>query len=167
MIKLPKETFLTYVRNFIFGAEDSLVSTVGLLSGVATAGASRADVVITGVVLIFVEAFSMAVGSFLSEEATEEYQRRGKVHLKTTFISGGIMLLSYFIVGLIPLLPYLIKTIPNPFWISIIITLCALFLLGVVSAEVLHTKIWRNAWRMLIIGGLAVGIGVLVGQMFH
>lgn len=167
MIKLSKETFLTYVRNFIFGAEDSLVSTVGLLSGVATAGANRADIVITGVVLIFVEAFSMAVGSFLSQEATEEYQRRGKVHLKTTFISGGIMFVSYFVVGIIPLLPYLINKISNPFWVSIVVTLCALFLLGVISAEVLRTKIWRNALRMLIIGGLAVGIGVLVGQVFN
>lgn len=167
MIKLSKETFLTYVRNFIFGAEDSLVSTVGLLSGVATAGASRADIVITGVVLIFVEAFSMAVGTFLSEEATEEYQSRGKVHLKTTFISAGIMLISYFVAGLIPLFPYLITNVANPFWFSIALTLAALFMLGVVSSEVLHTKIIRNGLRMLIIGGLAVGIGVLVGRMFH
>ncbi len=156
-----------YVRNFIFGAEDSLVSTVGLLSGVTVGGANRADVIMTGVVLIFVEAFSMAIGSFLSEEATEEYESHGKIHLKTTFISGGIMFFSYFVIGLVPLLPYLIPQINEPFWFSIVLTLISLFLLGLVSAEVLHTKIWRNALRMFIIGGLAVGIGVLVGRIFN
>ncbi len=167
MLTLPKKTFLMYVRNFIFGAEDSLVSTVGLLSGVAVGGANRASVVMTGVVLIFVEAFSMAIGSFLSEEATEEYQSRGKLHLKTTFISGGIMFFSYFIIGLIPLFPYLIAAIAEPFWASIILTLVSLFLLGIVSAEVLHTKVWRNALRMLVIGGFAVAIGVIVGRIFN
>jgi VIT1/CCC1 family predicted Fe2+/Mn2+ transporter len=50
-----------YLRNFIFGVEDSLVSTVGLLSGVAVAGVASRTILLTGVVLIFVEAFSMAV----------------------------------------------------------------------------------------------------------
>jgi len=167
MKTMPRETFLMYVRNFIFGAEDSLVSTVGLLSGVATGGVVRADIVITGVVLIFVEAFSMAIGSFLSEEATEEYQRRGKVHLKSTFISGVIMLVSYFVAGIIPLLPYLITSVTNPFWSSIIVTLISLFFLGLVSAKVLHTNVLRNSLRMLIIGGLAVGIGAFIGQIFN
>jgi len=166
MLKLSKETFLMYVRNFIFGAEDSLVSTVGLLSGIATAGASRGNIVMTGIVLMCVEAFSMAVGSFLSEQTTEEYQARGKVHIKTTVISGAIMFFSYFVAGMVPLLPYIFSGVAEPFWISIILSLIALFFLGVISAEVLHTKIWRNSLRMLIIGGLAVGIGVVIGQIF-
>ena len=52
-----------YFRNFIFGVEDSLVSTVGLLSGVAIAGVPSRTILLTGVVLILVEAFSMAAGA--------------------------------------------------------------------------------------------------------
>ncbi len=62
-----------YLRNFVFGVEDSLVSTVGLLSGVAAAGVETKTIVLTGVVLIIVEALSMAVGSYLSEYSVEEY----------------------------------------------------------------------------------------------
>ena len=167
MIKIPREVFLTYVRNFIFGTEDSLVSTVGLLSGIAVADTERKTIVITGIILIFVEAFSMAVGTFLSEQSTEEYQARHKIHIKTTIIAAIIMLGSYSIAGLVPLFPYLMPQIKNPFWISIVFSLIALFILGLVSAEVLKEKIWRNALRMLIIGGLAVGIGVLVGQLLN
>lgn len=55
-----------YVRNITFGIADSLVSTVGLLSGIDIIGASHATVISTGLIYAFVEAFSMAVGSFLS-----------------------------------------------------------------------------------------------------
>ena len=58
----------TYLRNFIFGVEDSLVSTVGLLAGVAAGGVSSAVILTTGLVLIEVEGFSMGLGSFLTEE---------------------------------------------------------------------------------------------------
>lgn len=67
-----KQTFALYVRTFVFGVEDSLVSTVGLLSGLAIAGAARGTIILSGVTLIFVEAFSMGIGSLLSEHQKED-----------------------------------------------------------------------------------------------
>ncbi len=166
-MKLPRENFIMYVRNFIFGAEDSLVSTVGLLSGITTAGVSRADIILTGVVLIFVEAFSMGAGSFLSEETTEEYHLKDKPPLKKTITSAVIMLVSYFIAGLIPLSAYLLDSIKNPFWVSIIVTLVCLFLLGTISAKILKINLWHSSWRMFLIGGLAVVIGALIGRILQ
>ena len=64
---MSKAARVSYVRSFAFGVEDGLVSTVGLLAGVSTADVSRRDILITGAILIVVEAFSMATGSFLSE----------------------------------------------------------------------------------------------------
>jgi len=52
-------------RNFVFGVEDSLVSTVWLLSGAAAVVVAQETVLPTDFVLIFVEEFSMGVGSFL------------------------------------------------------------------------------------------------------
>ena len=72
-MSLPnKLSSVSYFRNFIFGVEDSLVSTVGLLSGIAIADVPGHTIFLTGVVLIFVEAFSMAAGTFLSEYSAEE-----------------------------------------------------------------------------------------------
>jgi hypothetical protein len=51
----PRVARVTYLRNFIFGVEDSLVSTVGLLAGVAAGGVSSAAILTTGLVLIVVE----------------------------------------------------------------------------------------------------------------
>jgi VIT1/CCC1 family predicted Fe2+/Mn2+ transporter len=80
-----------YLRNFIFGVEDSLVSTVGLLSGIAIAGMSREDVFVTGLVLIFVEAISMSAGSFLSESSAEEYETQRTAVSGRSYRSASIM----------------------------------------------------------------------------
>ena len=46
---MVKKTFILYTRNFIFGSEDSLVSTVGLLAGVASAGVVSAPPATRGI----------------------------------------------------------------------------------------------------------------------
>ncbi len=160
------QTFILYVRNFIFGAEDSLVSTVGLLAGVASAGMAQKEIIVSGTVLIFVEAFSMSVGSFLSERATEESLSDYKNEDSNSFWAAVIMFFSYFIFGLVPLAPYLFISVDSAFWLSIFASLVFLFVLGFISAKVLKTKILKNGLRMMLIGGLAIGLGVVVGMIF-
>ena len=160
---LSNKTFILYIRNFIFGAEDSLVSTVGLLAGIASAGLARREIVISGIILICVEAFSMSVGSFLSERTTEESNPDFKRHESNSSLAAVVMFVSYFAFGLVPLFPYLIIDVNPAFWWSITVSLAALFILGFVSAKILKTKVSRSALRMLFVGGLAIGLGVAVG----
>lgn len=154
-----------YLRNFVFGVEDSLASTVGLLSGVAAAGVTKKEVIITGVVLIFVEAFSMGVGSLLSEHSVEEYERRKTVSLREPLFGAGVMFLSYLGAGILPLFPYLFFQNTIAFWSSIILSLGCLFALGIISAAFSKTKLLREGYEMLVIGGIAVFIGVVVGTL--
>src|SRR3972149_7189236 len=113
-----KESFAANMRNFIFGVEDSLVSTVGLLSGVSIAGLSKSSIILTGAVLIFVEAFSMGAGSFLSESSAEEYLKEGDSFKKSAG-RGIVMFFSYFLAGFVPLLPYILLEGKTAFWWSI------------------------------------------------
>lgn len=152
-----------YVRNFIFGVEDSLVSTVGLLSGIAIADVPRATIFLTGMVLIFVEAFSMAVGSFLSEHSSREFLTQSAAVGWPSFVAGIIMFASYFISGFIPLAPYLMLSVGVAFWVSIGFSLVALFILGLIGGGIANVSIFRSGMRMLVLGGAAVIIGVLVG----
>lgn len=155
---------LAYLRNFIFGVEDSLVSTVGLLSGVAIAGMEREAIFVTGVVLIFVEAVSMAAGSFLSESTAEEMQTGSDQVSKKSYLASLVMLVSYFVSGFVPLIPYILLPVGVAFWTSIGVSLVALFLLGVAGASLTKTRLMANALRMLFVGGLAIAVGALVGR---
>ncbi len=154
-----------YLRNFVFGVEDSLVSTAGLLSGIASAGVPKTTILLTGVILIFVEAFSMGVGSFLSERSIEAYLKQTKSLFAHSFAGGTIMFFSYFVSGFVPLLPYLILNVESAFWASILLSLAALFVLGFISAKVFKANVLQNGLRMLLIGGIAIGVGVFVGNL--
>ena len=87
----------SYYRNFVFGVEDSLVSTVGLLSGITIAGVTKESLLVTGVVLIFVEAVSMGAGSFLSESSAEIYESHRDVPTRRSYLDALIMFVSYLV----------------------------------------------------------------------
>lgn len=60
------------VREFVFGIQDGLLSTVGLLSGVSAATNSRLTVVITGVAAAVTGGVSMATGSYLAARTEKD-----------------------------------------------------------------------------------------------
>ena len=155
----------SFVRNFVFGVEDSLVSTVGLLSGVAAGGVAGQTIILTGVVLIFVEAFSMGVGSLLSDNSSKEFKEQTGVPLGRSFWPGVVMFISYFVSGFIPLLPYLLWPVAQALPWSIIFSLVALFLLGTISGRMSGTRIVYGGAKVMVIGGVAILLGVLVGSL--
>lgn len=163
---MTTEQRATFIRNFVFGVEDSLVSTVGLVSGVAIAGASRGTIFLTGLVLIFVEAFSMGVGSYLSDKSSEDFKRQGESPSGMSVSAGIIMFVSYFLSGFVPLSPYLLwPDMRQAFVLSILASLLALFALGLWGARLSRLPLVRGGFQMMIIGGVAIGLGVSVGAV--
>ena len=72
-----------WLRAAVLGANDGILSTAGLLVGVAAAGASRADLWIAGIAGLVAGAMSMAAGEYVSvssqadaENADLERERR-------------------------------------------------------------------------------------------
>lgn len=155
------------LRNFIFGVEDSLVSTVGLLAGVATADISGKAILTTGLILIVVEGFSMGIGSFLTEETAEEMAGE-KPQTLEAIKGASTMLASYCLAGLIPLSPYLYLAGTQAVTASVALSLAGLFALGYgTSRYYSRPRPLKHAIRMLILGGCAVMIGMLIGKLFH
>ncbi|HJV32452.1 MAG TPA: VIT1/CCC1 transporter family protein [Patescibacteria group bacterium] len=60
---------LDAIRELIFGLEDGLVSTMGAVAGIAAGTENGRVVILSGLVIIAVEALSMAAGSFLSNKS--------------------------------------------------------------------------------------------------
>lgn len=61
-----------YIREIVFGLEDSLVSTLGAVTGIAAGTHDGQMAVFSGLVLVVVEAVSMAAGSYLSSKSARE-----------------------------------------------------------------------------------------------
>lgn len=153
------------IRNFNFGVEDSLVSTVGLLTGIALAGASSQAIILTGFVLVFVEAFSMGVGSLLSERYVQDYKEDLPISSRMPVTGGIIMFASYVLTGLIPLAPYFLFSPEKAVIVSVIISLLSLFILGFVNAKLFGSNAIKEGFLALALGGVAVAIGIAVGQL--
>jgi len=60
------------IREFVFGIQDGLISTVGLLAGIQSATENNLVVIVTGLTAMFSGAISMATGSYLSSGAQKD-----------------------------------------------------------------------------------------------
>lgn len=68
----PRES----IRELVFGLEDGLVSTLGAIIGIAAGTGDRRIIILSGFVIVVVEAFSMAAGSYLSSKSHRELLQR-------------------------------------------------------------------------------------------
>lgn len=156
----------TALRNLIFGIEDSLVSTVGLLAGIAAGTMSRSQILFVGVVYLCVEGFSMAVGSYLSEESAEEFEAQGVVAHGRAAGGAVVMLASFLLAGAVPLVPYLLLPEGSALYTSVTVSIIALGLLGAYQARISHVRVWPRVLRMLVLGGGAILIGLGISFLF-
>lgn len=149
-----------YFKNLVFGIEDSIVSTVGVLFGLATAAMDKSTIFTTGLIVISVEAISMGIGSYLSEESTQEMD--GQAHKDKPAIEGIIMFCSYYFAGFIPLMPYVFIDIVSAKYISVVLALFALFLVGFIP-----NKKAKSGLKMAVLAGFAILIGFMVGKFLR
>ena len=153
-----------YLRSTVFGFQDALVSTTGIVVGISAGVDNKQFILLSALVTISVEALSMGAGQYLSEKTVHDLpQNRHRDNLLT---GGLIMFVSYLLGGLIPIIPIIFTAPPLSSLLSIIFAFVGLFSLGFVKAKLFQGKAWRSAFEMLIIGGLATFIGLLVGLIF-
>lgn len=160
MIKLQQD----YVRSVLFGIEDSLVSTTGVIAGVSAGSHDPSTILLAATVTIIVEALSMGAGQFLSERTVHQLDNH---HSDNLLLGGGLMTFSYFVAGFIPIIPVLLFTFPISVYISIGCALIGLFILGYIKGKVVRSSAWRSGLEILLIGGAATILGALAGWLFR
>lgn len=153
-----------YLHSGFFGVEDSLVSTTGALAGIAISATSKSAVISAALVIIAVESTSMAASEFISEQTEEDVENQKNP--ASPILSGLIIFAGYILAGIIPLFPYLVLPYMQAIPVSIIAALVGLFVLGIYKGKVSHKSPIRSALEVLVIGGIAAGIGLVVGIVF-
>jgi VIT1/CCC1 family predicted Fe2+/Mn2+ transporter len=80
--------------------------------------------------------------------------------------SAGTIAASYIVGGLIPLAPYiLLREIVPALWVSVGVTLLALFVFGSVKAHYTGVKPWRGGAQTVLVGGLAAAAAFLIARL--
>lgn len=151
-----------YLRSILFGIEDSLVSTTGLVAGISIGADSKSIVLLAGFVGVAIEAVSMGAGEYLSDDAVKDLNRH-RDERSNPLVSGLYMLVSYFVVGFIPIAPFMFLESPYSLIVSVTSALISLFLLGYIKGTILKTSRFRSGVKIFLVGGVATIIGLIVG----
>lgn len=154
-----------YLRSIIFGVEDSLVSTTGLIAGLSVGSGEKNLVLLGAIVAIIVEAVSMGAGEYISTDTVEEIDKQKSHSEKPALISGTLMLFSYIIAGLIPLLPIIFIDSEDAFIVSVIAALVGLFALGYAKGKLVKVSPVKSGIKILLIGGIATAVGIIAGRV--
>jgi predicted membrane protein (TIGR00267 family) len=171
---LSKQKALASIREIIFGLEDGIVSTLGVITGVAGGTQNRFVVILTGLVVICVESLSMAAGVYMSNKTEEDLLKAGKKFSFHAFIhklsnkniknDAKYMWISYIIGGSIPLSPYIFLSVEQSMITSIIVSVFGLVGIGYLRAKVTKKSILSNTLETIVLSLGAAGIGYGIGK---
>lgn len=154
-----------YLRSGLFGIQDGLVSTTGVVVGISTGIENKAIIILAAFVAVTVEASSMAAGQYSSEKAVHQMDKTGK-HTDSLIVGALVMLIGYLLGGIVPIIPTILFNQPQARVISIIAAFLGLFILGYIKGYIVEHKPLRSAIELFIIGAIATTIGLVIGYIF-
>lgn len=160
-MQLPK-IHEDYIRSAFFGLQDGLVSTTGVVVGISAGVNDKSIVILASLVAVTVEASSMAAGQYSSEKAVHQMDKTGR-HTDSLLLGALIMFFAYLGAGMIPILPVIIVGPPTSSFLGLTMALFGLFTIGFLRGKITGEKPFHNAIELLIIGGTATAIGLIVG----
>lgn len=161
----PTDLLRHYLEDIIYGANDGIVTTFTVVSGVEGAKLAPLIVIILGFVNLFADGASMGASRYLSIRAGASVSGASRGYLEPTY-HALVTFFAFVIFGLFPLISFLIPSFANNrFLISCIFTAIILFTVG--SLRILiNKKNWlQGGLEMLLIGGLAAAIAYAVGSI--
>lgn len=152
-----------YIGDFVYGANDGIVTTFAVVAGAAGALLSPGIVVILGFANLLADGLSMGASNFLAIR-TEHELAKTRRELVTPFQHGLVTFGAFITAGVVPLLPYLFGfSSTQQFFISSF--LAALMFFGVGAARTFVTKgsFLKAGFEVLLIGGVAAFVAYGVG----
>jgi VIT1/CCC1 family predicted Fe2+/Mn2+ transporter len=161
--------FTSYVDEFVYGANDGIITTFAVVSGAAGAGLGHTATIILGCANLVADGFSMGASSFLSirteadvdrahGRAISENEKRALSRSLATFF-------GFLVAGLLPLLPFLFGSVTagREFLISAWSAGIAFFVVGGLRSLVTRRSFMLSGLEMFVVGGIASALAYGVG----
>ncbi len=159
---------LNWLRAGVLGANDGIVSTAGLVFGVAGATNDSVALFIAGVAGMVAGALSMAGGEYVSVSTQRDAENSIGVSAdeQTNPWHAALASLVSFTVGaLVPLLAMVLTPVGTRLPVALAAVLLALLVTGYTSARLGSSPVVRPILRNLIVGTLAMGLTYAAGSL--
>lgn len=162
------ETTRHYIRDLVYGANDGIITTFAVVSGVTGGALSAKAVLVVGAANLAADGVAMGIGNLLAIRADEQARAAADLPELETFPwkHGLATLLAFVVAGLFPLLPYLVDVPPahQAVW-SAGLTFSALFGVGAARALVTLIAWWRTGIETLLLGGVVAIAAYAAGAL--
>lgn len=161
-----------YIRDLVYGANDGLITTFAVVTGVAGGALPQIAVLVIGAANLAADGVSMGVGNLLAIRADERAREAdGLPELEAYPWKHGLAtLLAFVVAGIVPLVPFVLplESSGRLTW-STVATFACMFLLGAARAFVTRDRWWRTGLETLALGAVvaaaAYGAGMLVARV--
>jgi VIT1/CCC1 family predicted Fe2+/Mn2+ transporter len=159
-----------HIGDLVFGANDGIVTTFAVVSGVTGAQLSARVAIILGIANLLADGFAMGAGSYLGARSEQQLQHsQGMVREGAEHALGhaAAIFLAFIGAGLVPLLPFLVLPRNGGFPASCLATGLALFVVGSLRTLVTRASWFVSGLEMLLVGSLAAAVAYFAGVLLR
>ena len=153
-----------YLPDLVYGANDGIITTFAVVTGVVGADLSERIILILGFANLLADGFSMGASNYLARRsyANAEERSTGREAAR----HGAATVLGFVTAGLVPLVAYLVP-LPDDmrFPVAIGLTLSTLFAVGASRAFITRLGWVRSGLEMLFVGALAAAVAYSIGAV--
>jgi VIT1/CCC1 family predicted Fe2+/Mn2+ transporter len=167
-----KRRLTHHLGDFVYGANDGIITTFAVISGAAGAGFSTNVIIILGIANLIADGFSMGASKFLSLQSEQSVSQKGAAG-RSPLRDGTATFVAFVIAGTLPLLPFLFfpQAAQHSFTVSAVATAVALFLVGAARSFVIRKHAVLAGLEMFLVGGaaalIAYGLGTWVETLIR
>jgi VIT1/CCC1 family predicted Fe2+/Mn2+ transporter len=153
-----------YLPDLVYGANDGIITTFAVVSGVVGASLSERIILILGFANLLADGVSMGASNFLSRRSYADADERATSGEATRH--GAATLVGFIAAGIVPLVAYLVPLSDDVrFLVAVGLTLATLFAVGASRAVVTRLGWMRSGLEMLLVGALAAGVAYSIGAL--
>jgi VIT1/CCC1 family predicted Fe2+/Mn2+ transporter len=152
-----------YLPDLVFGANDGIITTLAVVSGVVGASLSTRVILILGFANLLADGVSMGASNVLSRRSAADHEAMPS--LRVASYHGLATFVGFVVAGVVPLLAYLVPGLGGDrFVVAGVLALATLFAVGA-SRSLFIRRPWHLAGlEMLLIGAAAGALAYLIGM---
>ena len=156
-----------YLGDFIYGANDGIITTFAVVSGVAGAALQPHIVLILGFANLFADGFSMGASNFLALRSGDDARRAEGLEPAEPYPlrHAGVTFLAFVVAGFVPMISYVLISPEDAFHVAVVLTVVTLFAVGASRSLVTQAKWYVAGAEMTVVGSLAAAVAYGVGAL--
>lgn len=152
-----------YLPDLVYGANDGIITTFAVVSGVVGASLANGVIVILGLANLVADGLSMGASNYLARRSTPAWELVERLEAGK---HGAATVVGFVAAGVVPLLAYL-APLPDGrrFDVAVASAVGALFVVGAARTLVTRRGLVRSGMEMLLVGSVAGAVAYAIGAL--